>query len=138
MRVVDKINLMAPIDTTICVLITLSVTVLALWILARFIPRIKTLSLSSFIAFIVVVTCLVCWCLDVKVKFLISLFAVILAPGYATASLIVAQVDKIDKIACLSNFEGPFFGITMYFSSFVFYTLVFTMIISRIKKILFP
>jgi Na+-translocating ferredoxin:NAD+ oxidoreductase RnfA subunit len=62
--VVDKIDLMTPIDTTICVLIILSVTALALWILARFIPRIKTLSLSSFIAFIVVVTCLVCWCLE--------------------------------------------------------------------------
>jgi hypothetical protein len=70
----------------------------------------------------------------VKVKFLVSLFAVILAPGFVAAGLIAAQVDKIDKIACLSNFEGPFFGITMYFSSFVFYTLVFTMIISRIKK----
>ncbi len=117
----ERINSMTRTSTRICVSIILFVVIFVLWVLARLTARIRTLFIASFAAFIVVLTCLIHWWFGGKPLLLDKL---ILIPGFAAARLIAAQVDKIDKIAYLSNFEGPFFTIVMFFSSFVFYTAV--------------
>jgi hypothetical protein len=129
---------MTKTDTTLCGLIILLVPVLALWVLARLNFRIRTLFIASFAAFIIVSVCLINWWLG-GIWFLERLYIdiVIAIPGFITARLIAAQVDKIDEIAYLSNFEGPFFSIVTFFSSFVFYTAVIfaaVKVVSYLKK----
>jgi hypothetical protein len=119
----ENIDLMTETETTAYSLIILLFPVLVLWILARLKSRIRTLFLSSFAAFIIVFACLMDWWLD-GVKFLEKLYMLIAIPGFMIAHLIAAQIDKIDRIAHLSNFEGPFFTIVMFFSSFIFYTAI--------------
>ncbi|MFZ0034815.1 MAG: hypothetical protein WAK60_07500 [Sedimentisphaerales bacterium] len=128
-------------NITICVSIIMFATVFALWVLVSLAPRprIKTLFISSLTSFIVVWICLINWWVGgIKVIESLHIDEVILVPGFAVARLIAAQIAKIDRIGYLSNFEGSFFGIVMYVSSFVLYTVVFAMIISRVKKTLLP